>query len=387
VAAAIDQLRPASGKSVRAVEAPLFDSLDEESVGGDDVALGALSGQGHAALPGAIMAGFSGFSNAIADRQSTIVFGGGGAQTAPLPSVGFSYGGMGSGATAQMAASPVSAGQPAPKTAGQWTTWGQVYNRWSNVGSSAGLPGFSSSGGGFVLGADGWLGSDLVVGGALDYTHASTDSAGVTGASDIYTGGAYALYTPGAFVFAGRVMGGATTTSTNRGVDFPGESPTANGSMNGWGGLAAGEVGYRFNVKGATLEPYAGLTAQTLSQRGFTESTSFGLDFPSQSYGLLTSAVGIAASETFQAGAFTFMPVAKVAWTHELRNDTLTTQAALFDAPFTIAAANPGRDAALVGLQLAVWQTENVRVFATYTGQFSRNATSQQVAGGVRIAW
>jgi hypothetical protein len=38
-------------------------------------------------------------------------------------------------------------------------------------------------------------------------------------------------------------------------------------------------------------------------------------------------------------------------------------------------------------LQLAAWQTEKLRVFGGYTGEFRRNAHSHQLAGGMRAIW
>ena len=81
------------------------------------------------------------------------------------------------------------------------------------------------------------------------------------------------------------------------------------------------------------------------------------------------------------------MPQTKVAWTHDLRDNTMTTQTALFEAPFVISGANPGRDAAVLGVELAAWKTQNLRVFASYTGEFRSNANAQQVAGGLRVNW
>jgi uncharacterized protein with beta-barrel porin domain len=135
------------------------------------------------------------------------------------------------------------------------------------------------------------------------------------------------------------------------------------------------------------LKPYVGLTGQILNQASFTENTNFGLSFPAQTYTKVTTAVGAWVTTTYQFGGVMFVPQANVAWTHDLRNDTLTTQAALFDAPFVIGGADPGRDAAVIGFQLTAWLTQNLRAFGTYTGEFRNNATSNQVAGGLRVTW
>lgn len=391
VATVLDEVRPKPGISPKPVEAAVFDNLyGENTVSGVDTALSSLSGQGHAAMPAAIMNAFSGFSDVIADHQAMTLTGGASVQAAFTPSIAFAYAGTGPSAEARVAGIPFPQTQPAMASAryGQWTTWGQVYGGWSNVGTANGLPGYTSSSGGFVLGADRMLSSDLVAGGAFGYTRTSTSSADTSGTTNTYAGALYASWTPGSFIFDGRLAAGATATGTSRSIVFPGEAtPTAIGSVNGWEGLVTGEAGYRFNVSGVTLKPYVGLTAQTLNQNAFTESTDFGLSFPGQTFTKVTTAVGTWATTTFQSGSVTFMPQAKVAWMHDLRDDTLTTQTALFDVPFAISAADPGRDAAVIGFQLAAWQTQNLRVFGSYTGEFRSNATSQQVAGGLRVIW
>ncbi len=78
---------------------------------------------------------------------------------------------------------------------------------------------------------------------------------------------------------------------------------------------------------------------------------------------------------------------AKASWTNDFGNDGLTTQAALLDEPFTIAAANPGRSAAVITVNLAAWRNENVALFGQYQGEFRSNASSNQGSIGVRIFW
>ena len=389
VAAVLDQVRPQPGLAPRANQAAIFNDLYEEDTGGDDAALASLSGQGQAAMPAAVMTAFSGFSDVIADHQATNLTGGSSVQAAFTPSIAFAYAGRGSNAEARVAGIPFPQAQAMASAGyGQWTTWGQVYGRWSNVGTANGLPGYNSNSGGFVVGVDRMLSSDLIAGGAFGYTRTSTSSADTKGTTDTYAGAVYASWTPGSFVFDGRLAAGATATGTSRSIVFPGlATPTANGSVNGWGGLVAGEAGYRFNVRRVTLKPYVGLTGQVLKQNAFAETTDFGLNFPAQTFTKLTTAVGTVAMTTFQSAGVTFMPQAKVAWLHALRDDTLTTQAALFDVPFAINAADPGRDAAVLGLQVAAWRTQNVRFFTAYTGEFRSNATTHQLAGGLRAIW
>lgn len=388
VARVLDETRPAAGVGARGSKATVFNDIYEEDEAGDDIALGSLAGQGHAAVPGAAMNAFSGFSDVIADHQTSNVMGGADVQAALMPDVAFAYASRRPATEARAAAVPFPQIQSGPPKFGQWTTWGQVYGRWAKVGSRGGLPGYSSNSGGFVLGTDRALSADFTAGAAAGYSKTSISGSDFKGTTDIYTGALYTSWTPGSLVFDGRVAGGVSTTGTSRDVIFPGLStPTVTGSVNGWSALVAGEAGYRFDVANVKVKPYVGLTHQFFRQNAFTESTDFGLSFPSQTFTKLTTAAGAHATTTFQSRGVTFMPQVKVAWLHDLRNDALTTQAALLDDPMTIQAADPGRDAALVGLQLAAWRTQNLRVFGSYNGEFRSNARSHQVTGGLRASW
>jgi subtilase-type serine protease len=59
----------------------------------------------------------------------------------------------------------------------------------------------------------------------------------------------------------------------------------------------------------------------------------------------------------------------------------------LLDTPFVINAADPGRDAAVVGVKLAAWRTEKLRVYVAYNGEFRSNAVSNQISGGLLYSW
>jgi len=95
-------------------------------------------------------------------------------------------------------------------------------------------------------------------------------------------------------------------------------------------------------VLGIALKPYAGLTTQLLHQGAFSETTDFGLDFPSQSFTKVTTLIGARAQFSFQFAGFTVVPQGNLAWSHALHDGSLFTHAALYDSPFLIEAADRG---------------------------------------------
>ena len=391
LAAALDRARPPAGPALTGTPATIFYALyGQETVAGDASALSAMSGQGQAAAPAALLDAYADFSNVIANRQAMLLAGLGDVQAALTPNIALSYA-SGTGVNLQAladASGPFAVQTPAgaaPRSA--WTAWGEAYGGAARVGDLNGVPGSEASSGGFAVGADGALAPDVVAGGALGYTSSSTNSGNTTATGNTYAGALYATWTPGSLVFDGRLAAGPSTGGASRGVTFPGESVTASSSMNGWGELAAADAGYRFDLMGSTFKPFVGLTGQTFSRRAFTETSDFGLSFPSQSFDRATSEVGLWATRLFHSDSTTYMLQAKASWTNDFGNQGLTTQAALLDQPFTIAAANPGGSAAVIAVNFAAWRMENVAVFFQYQGEFRSNATSNQGSVGVRMIW
>lgn len=326
LAAALDRARPPAGPALFGTQATIFYALyGQQDVSGAADALSAMSGQGQAAAPGALLDAYAGFSNVIANRQAMLAFGLGDVQAALTPNIALSYA-NGTGPNVQALAD---AGGPFAvlSTAGAslWTTWGQAYGRASRVGDANGLPGADFSSGGFAVGGDGAFAPNFVAGGALGYTHTSTDSANTSATGNTYAGALYATWTPGSLVFDGRLAAGPSTGGASRGIMFPGESLTASSSMNGWGGLAAADAGYRFDLMGATFQPFVGLTGLTFSRGAFTETSDFGLSFASQSFNRVTSEVGLWATKLLHSDATTYMLQAKASWTNDFGNDGLTT--------------------------------------------------------------
>ena len=287
LAAALDVIRPVAGVAPRSIEAPLFDDLYDEDSDSDDNAFASLSGQGQTANPGAILATFASFSDAIADHQTTALLGDSDVQAALTPRIAFN---AASGLTvASDSAIPLlGTTRTTPAT---WSGWGQGFGQWSRIGNADGLPGAHSSGGGFGLGADRVLAPDLRGGAALGFTRTTTSSAGTQATSDNYAGALYATWTPGAFVVNGRIAGGPTTSDSKRTIAFDEQSTNATGSISGWAHSPPAKPVIAA-VAGIMVEPYAGITAQFLDQAAFTESSDFGLSFPAQSFTKLTTAIG-----------------------------------------------------------------------------------------------
>src|SRR5690606_35054392 len=121
-------------------------------------------------------------------------------------------------------------------------------------------------------------------------------------------------------------------------------------------------------------------------QHSYWETSDIGLFFPAQDFTSVASSLGLETSTEFAIGEVSLRPTASAAWRHDLRDGALVTRAALFDAPFEIDAAPPGRDAAEANFELSQSWSRDFSLFAGYSGEFRRNATSHEVRGGLRLA-
>lgn len=387
IGAALDVVR--GTKSLAAIDSdPLFEDLFALSdANAYAAALTELASPGAAATPGAVLQGFAAFGNVIANRQSALVFGSAGVQASIMPGTLMAFGRRTDIETHPSAMMAFAGIGPADTLPGRNTTsvWGQAFGRWSRIGATSEAPGAKSSSGGFVLGADRVLATDWLAGVAFGFTRTHTTSDVLHADSDTYSGAVYTTWAPGRFVFDGRAVVGPATTATTRTLDFmPG---LIAGSAHGIGALFAGEAGYRIAVANTTIKPFAGLDVLTLRRSTYTETQEAGLTYPAQTFTKVMSKIGAATNTRFDVDGVSLLPEVRAAWGHDLRDSTLVTHAALLDTPFIVNAAAPGRDVALIDLSLTAWRSSQLRVFASASGEFRRNASNEQIAGGFRYAW
>ncbi|MCK9909042.1 autotransporter domain-containing protein [Microbacteriaceae bacterium K1510] len=388
VAGALDAARPAAGTVPNSAAKTLFDALYSfTSPSSYSTAFGQLSGSSQPAVTSAAATAFTGFMGSLADRQNALMLGAADTQEAASQAIAFSYADNTPSAEARQAADAFASAMPVAPSKEGWGVWGQAFGRWSTVGDAGGLQGSKSRSGGFTLGADKLLANDLIGGLAMGFTRTTTDASGGNGTSNSYSGAIYASWTPGRAVIDMRAALGQTQVQTSRTTSL---TPSAiTGSTKGLGGSLGIEAGYMIAVAQFTVKPYAGITWQGLRLNGYSETQQpYGLTYPAQTFDKLTTTLGVAFSTTTRvADAVTLMPELKLGWAHDLRDTTLVSQAALLDSAFSVNAADPGRDAALVGLKLAGWTRESLRLFVAYNGEFRSNATSHQVTGGGRVTW
>jgi subtilase-type serine protease len=77
----------------------------------------------------------------------------------------------------------------------------------------------------------------------------------------------------------------------------------------------------------------------------------------------------------------------RVAWSHYISDPSSAVPAFLFGAPVIIGDPEPGRDGAVIAIELTGWKHADLQLFAGYTGEFRSNAALHQGHAGLRLNW
>ena len=366
VATALDTARPAPGiRSTNSESNSLLSDLYDDSEAQLDDAFLSLSGQGLSAAPALLLGQFSGFAGMITGRQAVMPRG-----AAPQRL-----------ALSSAIMSDAATGMLTPPR--EWTGWAQGFGSWSGIGDDAGLPGAHAATSGFAVGADRPLSDTLTVGGALTFQQSAATSFGARTDAKNTSLAAYASWMRGGFALDGRIVGGHTSIDVTDPKTILGA--TATGSADGWGVLGAVEAGYQFGGETFSLKPFAGLSAQTFRRESFSETTTYGLDFPGQDFSQVTTSLGLQSVALFTVAGSDVAANARAAWTHDGGDSGLITHALLLGGPFDIEAAHPGRDAAVVNVGVETPLTDTISLAVSYDGEYRANATTHAVRGGVRV--
>ena len=195
----------------------------------------------------------------------------------------------------------------------------------------------------------------------------------------------------------GSALFGYNHATTKRDVDFV--SQEANGTTDGYGvGLDSG-IGYRVDLDDdTTVTPRLGLDYTYDHENGYTETGAPGanLAIASGDQNLLESSIGATFATKISLperdGTLdTLRPQLTVAWQHDVLNPSASVNeafAGVADSSFTAVSANPGRDAANVGLGLNLTPHDmpTVAFYVRYDGSFSANETADAVTVGGKFA-
>jgi autotransporter-associated beta strand protein len=271
------------------------------------------------------------------------------------------------------------------------TLWMNGIGQFTNA-SGTSAPGYQVSVGGAVAGVDVPVTNDALigfaVGGGSVQTQASNggQATGNTVEIALYGGvrsGSLFLDAEAAYLHMDE--------NVQRDLNLWGTSSRGSTTANGGGVQIHG--GTRIAFSTWYLEPTLGLSVLSLASPSLNESSVGGLaeQIGAQSTTSVQTLVGVRVGT--QIGAIAGAPTrvsALLGWTHEFADVAVRTTASFNipgATPFAVDTVPVSRDAALLGGGFDVTVTPAVSLYGAYTASVGRNATSQDLTGGIRVRW
>jgi CubicO group peptidase (beta-lactamase class C family)/uncharacterized protein with beta-barrel porin domain len=250
---------------------------------------------------------------------------------------------------------------------------------------------YSTSGSGVVLGADGWVAPELVMG--LSFSHFSADAtlndSGGEAQSASDTGGVYGGWFHGPFFLTANFIGGHGGDNLTREVNFLGMLSPQTGRFSDTRFGGGVNMGMTIGVQGFQLIPQLGLSYDHIRFDGFTEQ------------GTAPLTVGAHTADTMRGEATLTavhsLPVANGLWSASGHigvagdwspgSGSTTATLAGFASPFALDVQPRTGALALVGAGVQYRAWPQVSMFLIYDGEYGGSATNSLFSGGVRIVF
>ncbi len=282
---------------------------------------------------------------------------------------------------------------------GEYSKWNGFLDGGADLGSIDGNADFSNSSyttGRIRIGGDYAVTQNLRVGMLFGYSHtnADLDNEGSKAKVNSYMPGIFATYADKSGFFANGIFtGGVNDYSTNRDIQIPGVTRTANGSSSGAQFSGDLDGGYEFHKGDFTFGPSAGLTYVNMGINSFTESgaNSADLAINSQSSDSLRSRLGGAISYTGKVGSVNLTPHINAFWQHEFLDKSNNINSQFVGLPggaFSVSTTKGDPNNALLGAGLDADLNKHVTLFIDYQAEAGGESFfGQSVDGGVKCAF
>nr|WP_185761840.1 autotransporter domain-containing protein [Zymomonas mobilis] len=265
--------------------------------------------------------------------------------------------------------------------------WMQSYGSWGRNSGNDNVATMNHSTGGFVLGADTPIGrSKWHIGGLFGYGYSSFNipNRSSTGHSNNLTAGAYGGTSWGNLGFR---MGASYTwniLSTNRTATIGQFSNQLNGHYNGDTAQVFGDLGYRFDVGNASLEPFANVAYVNLHTDSYHEhGGEAALHGKAIDTGLTYTTFGLRAAATLQKGDTAWIPNITVAYRHAFGDvdPTVTQRFIAGGNDFSVAGVPLSENSALVNAGFKVKAGKRITGGISYIGQYGDHYLSNGLRG------
>lgn len=249
---------------------------------------------------------------------------------------------------------------------------------------------------GVAGGADYAINRAFTVGVALGYANTEADLVGAnheSGRTDTVSGALYGMWNRGPW-YADATLGYAHDSyKTERRMTFATIDRQAEADYDGREVFFDAEAGYRLTWQGFRVEPSIGLAYANSDQSRFTErgADSLNLNGDSRSIDSVRGSIGARVAHDVRLDdGLVLVPEARLRYQREFGDDQRTLDASfagIAGGTFTTRGAEPGRDAALVGVGVTANLDPGLAFFVAYDGDIRANAAAHAVTGGLRFTW
>lgn len=258
-----------------------------------------------------------------------------------------------------------------------------------------GGPGAYDAGlGGVLFGGHVPVTDDVAVGLAANYGHLDADATRTNLNVDTWRFLGYGRYVgETAYAFGGAGYG-VDDYATNRRIAFGPFDRVASGDAGGNEAFAFAETGLTLPISGEfALQPFVGLTGSHISRDGFAErsDSAFELNVAgADASAFATYLGGRAVMQRYLAPDLLLRPEVRVAWWHDYLADAGSATVSFVrdpSIPFTVAAAAPGRNAAVLGAGATLVTWGQCSFGAQYDAAITSEATLHAFALTALCSW
>ncbi len=393
VGSALDGIRPAAGVLASGEVRTLFDALAPLNGNALPQVLSQIAGEGNANLPLTALDVGRNFGDAITARLGQLHGGRGSvAEKASRDLTSLRFGTSAASGSGSADPGATAGGDGFAAAFRDQGVWGRGFGKFTTNSGDGNSPGFNRTIAGGLAGDDASVRDDLRVGLALGY--ARSDVTGNRGSgnalADSYNVSAYAGWTPGAWFVDGSQGVTYNRFDTRRSLTAGALARTATGNTSGIDVGTSVVAGRRFAIAGFVVEPSADLRYDYLQTDGYTESGAGILDLTNkaETAHALRGGLGGKLSRAFAVdGGVQLEPEVSARWEHDVLNRYYSANQSLDGAGFTVTAAKPGRDAAVLGTGIAVVLGDRLKLYAHYDAELRSNQTDHAITSGFRYNW
>ena len=247
---------------------------------------------------------------------------------------------------------------------------------------------------GFAAGADVEILEGLRLGGAVGYSSTGlSTSLPASGTNEAFSVAAYASYAPGPWYVDAALGYAYNWGSLTRTIAYPGVFRTAEGSPTASQFIGSAEGGWGFALAPrVALTPFARVEVAATSQNAFTETGAGAISLfaAATSTTGVRSIVGLELSGAVELGAAQDLSMAlRLGWAHDYADLSGALSASFVGKPdtrFTVYGPTPDRNAATVGVSLALPFAVG-QAFLAYDATAAAGYTAQAATMGLKIVF